>query len=277
MGRNLNLTFLNQNRMSMNQKQLARVIAAAVLGVSALSASAQNLAIVNGKAVPMARVAALKTQIEASGQPIPPEMDKMIKEEIIFREILMQEANRRGLANSDIYKQQMEMARQTVLVNALRADFEKKNPVTDAEAKAEYDKFVTANAGKEMKARHILVESEDRAKAIIAEVKAGKSFEDIAKKESKDPGSGARGGDLDWANPKNYVPEFTEALLKLKKGEMTATPVKTQYGWHIIRLDDERQAEMPKFEDVKPQIVQQLQQQKLQQFQDQLRKSAKIQ
>ena len=263
--------------MSMNQKQLARVIAAAVLGVSALSASAQNLAIVNGKAVPMARVAALKTQIEASGQPIPPEMDKMIKEEIIFREILMQEANRRGLANSDIYKQQMEMARQTVLVNALRADFEKKNPVTDAEAKAEYDKFVTANAGKEMKASHILVESEDRAKAIIAEIKGGKKFEDIAKKESKDPGSGARGGDLDWANPKNYVPEFTEALLKLKKGEMTATPVKTQYGWHIIRLDDERQAEMPKFEDVKPQIVQQLQQQKLQQFQDQLRKSAKIQ
>ena len=263
--------------MSMNQKQLARVIAAAVLGVSALSASAQNVAIVNGKAVPMARAAALKAQVEASGQPVPPEMDKMIKEEVIFREVLMQEANRRGLANSDIYKQQMEMARQTVLVNALRADFEKKNPVTDADAKAEYDKFVAANAGKEIKAHHILVESEDRAKAIIAEIKGGKKFEDIAKKESKDPGSGARGGDLDWANPKNYVPEFTEALLKLKKGEITATPVKSQFGWHIIRLDDERQAEMPKFEDVKPQIVQQLQQQKLQQFQDDLRKSAKIQ
>ena len=263
--------------MSMNQKQLARVIAAAVLGVSALSASAQNVAIVNGKAVPMARAEALKAQVEASGQPVPPEMDKMIREEVIFREVLMQEANRRGLANSDIYKQQMEMARQTVLVNALRADFEKKNPVTDADAKAEYDKFVAANTGKEIKARHILVESEDRAKAIIAEIKGGKKFEDIAKKESKDPGSAARGGDLDWANPKNYVPEFTEALLKLKKGEITATPVKSQFGWHIIRMDDERQAEMPKFEDVKPQIVQQLQQQKLQQFQEDLRKSAKIQ
>jgi hypothetical protein len=118
----------------------------------------------------------------------------------------------------------MDMARQTVLIRALFEDFQKKNPVTDAEAKAEYDKFVEANGGKEYKASHILVESEDRAKAIIAEVKAGKKFEDIAKKESKDPGSGARGGDLDWANPNNYVPEFTEALIKLKKGEMTDAP-----------------------------------------------------
>ena len=263
--------------MSMNQKQLARLVGAAVLGFAALSASAQNAAIVNGKAVPLARVNALKAQIEASGQAVPPEMEKMIKDEVIFREILMQEANRRGVAASDTYKQQMELARQTVLINALRADFEKTNPVTDAEAKAEYDKFAGANAGKEVKASHILVESEDRAKAIIAEVKAGKKFEDIAKKESKDPGSGARGGELGWANPENYVPEFTQALLKLKKGELTAAPVKSQYGWHIIRMDDERQAEMPKFEDVKPQITQQLQQQKEQQFQDQLRKSAKIQ
>lgn len=263
--------------MSMNQKQLTRLVGAAVLGFAALSASAQNVAIVNGKAVPMARVNALKAQIEASGQPVPPEMDKMIKDEVIAREIFMQEANRRGLAASDTYKQQMEMARQTVLIRALFEDYEAKNPVSDAAAKAEYDKFVAANGGKEYKASHILVESEDRAKAIIAEIKAGKKFEDIAKKESKDPGSGARGGDLDWANPGNYVPEFTEALVKLKKGELTAAPVKSQFGWHIIRLDDERQAEMPKFEDVKPQIVQQLKQQKLQQFQDQLRKNAKIQ
>ena len=261
----------------MKKKLLSGLVAAAVLGTMALPVAAQNIAIVNGKAVPMARVNALKTQIEASGQPVVPEMEKMIKDEVIAREIFMQEANRRGLAGSEAYKQQMEMARQTVLIRALFDDFRKKNPVTDAEAKAEYDKFVAANGGKEYKASHILVESEDRAKAIIAEVKAGKKFEDIAKKESKDPGSGARGGDLDWANPNNYVPEFTEALIKLKKGEMTDAPVKSQFGWHIIRMDDERQAEMPKFEDVKPQITQQLQQQKEQQFQDQLRKSAKIQ
>ena len=276
MGRT-NSLFSIKTRMSMNQKQMARIVGAAVLGFAALSASAQNVAIVNGKAVPLARVSALKAQIEASGQPVSPEMDKMIKDEVIAREVFMQEASRRGLAASDAYKQQMEMARQTVLIRALFEDFQKKNPVTDAEAKAEYDKFVAANAGKEYKASHILVESEDRAKAIIAEVKAGKSFEEIAKKESKDPGSGARGGDLDWANPHNYVPEFTEALIKLKKGELTAAPVKSQFGWHIIRMDDERQAEMPKFEDVKPQISQQLQQTKLQQFQDQLRKNAKVQ
>ncbi|MEG0448077.1 MAG: peptidylprolyl isomerase, partial [Comamonas sp.] len=158
----------------MNQKKLARIVAAAVLGAAALSASAQNVAIVNGKAVPVARVSALKAQIEASGQPVTPEMDKMIKDEVIAREIFMQEANRRGLAASDAYKQQMEMARQTILIRALFEDFQKNNAVTDAEAKAEYDKFVAANSGKELKASHILVESEDRAKAIIAEVKAGK-------------------------------------------------------------------------------------------------------
>ncbi len=276
MGRTL-FTSLNQTRMSMNQKQLARAVGAAVLGFAALSASAQNLAIVNGKAVPLSRVTALKAQIEASGQPVPAEMDKMIKDEIIFREILTQEANRRGVASSDTYKQQMEIARQGALINALRADFEQKNPVTDAEAKAEYDKFAAANTAKEVKASHILVESEARAKAIIAEVKAGKKFEDIAKQESKDPGSGSKGGDLGWASPDNYVPEFTQALIKLKKGELSSEPVKSQYGWHIIRMDDERKAEMPAFEDVKPQIVQQLKQQKLQQFQDQLRKNAKIQ
>ena len=263
--------------MSMNQKLLTRLLAAAVMGAAAFSASAQNLAIVNGKPIPLARANALKQQVEQSGQPVTPELEQRIREELINREIFTQAAVQQGLAKSDDYQQQMALAREAVLSNLLLQKFQATHPVGDAEAKAEYDKFVAANGGKEYKARHILVDSEDRAKAIISEIKGGKKFEDIAKKESKDPGSGARGGDLDWANPKNYVPEFTEALLKLKKGEMTATPVKTQYGWHIIRLDDERQAEMPKFEDVKPQIVQQLQQQKLQQFQDQLRKSAKIQ
>ncbi len=261
----------------MKKQLLSSLVAAALLGTMAFSATAQNLAIVNGKPVPKARADVLKQQLERSGRPVPAEMDEQIKEEVIAREIFLQEAGRRGLAASPEYRQQMELARETILIRELFADFQKKNPVTDAEIKAEYDKFAAANEGKEYHAAHILVDSEDRAKAIIAEVNGGKKFEDIAKKESKDPGSGARGGDLDWANPNNYVPEFTEALIKLKKGEMTDTPVKSQFGWHIIRMDDERQAEMPKFEDVKPQITQQLQQQKLQQFQDQLRKSAKIQ
>lgn len=189
----------------------------------------------------------------------------------------MQEAAKRGLDATAEYKQQMQLARETILIRELFADYQKKNPITDAEIKAEYDKFVAANAGKEYRASHILVDSEDRAKAIIAELKAGKKFEDIAKKESKDPGSGAQGGDLGWASPANYVPEFTEAMVKLNKGGLTEAPVKSQFGWHVIRVDDVRDAQLPALNDVKPQIAEQLEQQKMIQFQEALRAKAKVQ
>jgi peptidyl-prolyl cis-trans isomerase C len=170
----------------------------------------------------------------------------------------------------------MELARQTILIRALFADFQDKNPVTDADAKAEYDKYVAANAGKEYRARHILVAKEEEAKAIIANLKKGAKFEDLAKKQSKDPGSGANGGDLDWANAKSYVPEFSEAMVKLTKGQTTQAPVKSQFGFHVIRLDDVRDAQLPKFEDVKAQIQQQMQQERLSKFQDDLRSKAKV-
>ncbi|MBS0466746.1 MAG: peptidylprolyl isomerase [Proteobacteria bacterium] len=260
----------------MKKQLLSGLVAAAVLGTMALPVAAQNLAIVNGKAVPKERVETLKQQVERSGRPISPEMENQIKEEVIAREIFMQEAQKRGLEASSDYKAQMELARQTILIRELFVDFQKTNPVTDAEIQAEYDKFVAANAGKEYKASHILVAKEDEAKAIIASLKKGAKFEDIAKKQSKDPGSGARGGDLDWASPSSYVPEFTEALVKLSKGQMTQTPVKSQFGWHIIRLDDVRDAQLPKLDEVKPQIAQQLQQQKLAKFQEDLRSKAKV-
>ena len=260
----------------MKKSLLSGLVAAAVLGTMALPVAAQNLAIVNGKAVPKERVETLKQQVERSGRPISPEMDNQIKEEVIAREIFMQEAQKRGLEATADYKAQMELARQTILIRELFVDFQKTNPVTDAEIQAEYDKFVASNAGKEYKASHILVAKEDEAKAIIAALKKGGKFEDIAKKQSKDPGSGARGGDLDWANPSSYVPEFTEALVKLEKGKLTQTPVKSQFGWHIIRLDDVREAQLPKIDEVKPQIAQQLQQQKLAKFQEDLRAKAKV-
>lgn len=261
----------------MKKQLLPSLVAAVVLGTVALSASAQNLAIVNGKPVPMERFHALKQQIESSGRTVPAEMDPQIKDEIIAREIFMQEAAKRGLENSPEYKLQMELARETLLIRELFSDFLKKNPVTDGEIKAEYDKFVAANSSKEYRARHILVDSEDRAKAIIAEIKSGsKKFEDIAKKESKDPGSAQNGGDLDWASPSNYVPEFTEAMLKLKKGEVSDIPAKSQFGWHVIRVDDIRDAELPALEDIKPQIASQLEQQKMVQFQEDLRAKAKV-
>jgi len=258
----------------MKKQLLSGLVAAAMLGTMALPVAAQNIAIVNGKAVPKERAEALKQQVERAGRPVTPEMENQIKEEVVAREIFMQEAQKRGLEGTADYKTQMELARQTILIRELFVDFQKNNPVTDAEIQAEYDKFVAANAGKEYKASHILVAKEDEAKSIIA--KKGAKFEDIAKKQSKDPGSGARGGDLDWANPGSYVPEFTEALVKLEKGKMTQAPVKSQFGWHVIRLDDVRDAQLPKLDEVKPQIAQQLQQQKLAKFQEDLRAKAKV-
>jgi peptidyl-prolyl cis-trans isomerase C len=203
-------------------------------------------------------------------------MQGQIKDEVINREVFMQEAQKRGLDASDDYKSQVELARQAILIRELFNDFQKKSPVTDADLKAEYDKFAAANGGKEYKARHILVEKEEDAKKLIADIKRGGKFEDLAKKNSKDPGSGANGGDLDWANAGSYVKEFSDAMTKLDKGKMTDTPVKSQFGFHIIRLDDVRQAQLPKFDEVKPQIAQQLQQQKLAAFQQELRAKAKI-
>jgi peptidyl-prolyl cis-trans isomerase C len=257
------------------KKHLLAAVAAATL-CAALPAFAQNVAVVNGKPVPKARVDALASQLAKSGRPVGPEMNDQLKEEVIAREVFMQEAQKRGLDASDDYKAQLELARQAVLIRELFADYQKKNPVTDAEIQAEYDKFAAANGGKEYRARHILVATEPEARKIIADLKKGAKFEDLAKKLSKDPGSGAQGGDLDWGNANSYVPEFSQALVKLNKGQTTQEPVKTQFGYHVIRLDDVRTAQLPKLEDVKPQIAQQLQQQKLAKFQQELRASAKV-
>jgi peptidyl-prolyl cis-trans isomerase C len=260
----------------MKHKLVSSITIAALLGSLSLAAMAQNVAIVNGKSVPLTRVEALKQQVERSGRPVTPEMQQQIKDEVIAREIFMQEAQKMGLDTSADYKNQLELARQTILIRELFANYQKTNPVTDADIQAEYDKFKAANGGKEYRASHILVEKEAEAKAIIAQLKKGGKFEEIAKKSSKDPGSGAKGGDLDWAPAGNYVAEFASALTAMTKGQLTETPVKSQFGYHIIRLDDVRDAQLPSLEEVKPQVAQQLQQQKLTQYQEELRKKAKI-
>lgn len=256
--------------------KLISALAAAVLSTSMPLAMAQNLAVVNGKPVPSSRVDTLAQQIARSGRPVTPEMQAQLKEEVIAREIFIQEAQKQGLDTTEDFKVQMELARQTLLIRELFGNYQKANPISDADIRAEYDKFVAANSGKEYHARHILVEREDQAKAIIAQLKKGGKFEEIAKKSSKDPGSAAKGGDLDWANAGNYVAEFSEALTKLAKGKTTETPVKTQFGYHIIRVEDIRDAQLPKFDDVKQQVAQQLQQQKMNKYQDELRSKAKI-
>ena len=242
---------------------------------AALPAMAQNLAVVNGKPVPSSRADVMVKQMVSQGQQDTPELRAMIKDELINREILIQEADKLGLGTHADVKSQIEIARQSILIRALVADYLKKNPVKDADIKAEYDRFKGQASDKEYHARHILVEKEEDAKVIIVKLKAGGKFEDLAK-QSKDPGSAANGGDLDWAAPAAFVKPFSDAMTSLQKGQLYDTPVKTQFGYHVIRLDDVRAAKIPTLEEVKPQIAEGLQQKKLQAFQQQLRSKAKI-
>jgi peptidyl-prolyl cis-trans isomerase C len=254
-------------------RTLAAIAALAL--VLPLAAQAQNVAIVNGKPVPKARVDTLLQQAARGGQQLPPNAEAQARDQVVLREVFAQEAERRGISTSADYKAQMELARQSIMIGLMFEDFRKKNPVTDAETKAEYDKIKAANAGTEYRASHILVETEDEAKSLIAQIKGGAKFDELAKKHSKDPGSGQNGGDLDFARADGYVPEFSQAMTGLKKGEMTQAPVKSQFGWHIIMLQDTREAQFPPFDDVKAQLKQRMEQQKVQKFQEDLRKSAK--
>ena len=256
----------------MNFKSSAALIGILVLPLAVM---AQNVAVVNGKAVPKARVDAL-IKNATHGQPAPPELEAQARDQVVMREIFTQEAEKQGVATSPEYKSQLELVRQTVLINVLFQNWIKNHQVTDAEGQAEYAKLKAEQTGVlEYDARHILVDSEDEAKKLIAQIKAGAKFEDLAKKNSKDTGSAENGGDLDWAKPTAYVPEFSTALQGLKKGQMTDTPVKTQFGYHIIKLEDTRQAQFPSFDEVKDKVKQQMEQVKLQEYQEGLRKAAK--
>lgn len=255
--------------------RFARLLAAA-LAFAALPVLAQNLATVNGKPVPAARGDALAQQLIAQGQKDTPELREMIKKEMIIREILVQEAQKKGLPNRADVKTQLDMTRQSILINALRVDFVRSHPVSDADIKAEYERLLKVHANdKEYHARHILVEKEDDAKAIIAKLNDGANFEDLAK-QSKDTGSAVKGGDLGWTVPSAFVKPFADALVALKKGKITEAPVKTQFGFHVIKLEDMRDAKTPTFEEVKPQIEKSLQDKKLQEFQEGIVKRAKV-
>ncbi|MDO5102418.1 MAG: peptidylprolyl isomerase [Lautropia sp.] len=275
------MTASRSSLVSRASRPLARSLGyAALLSASlwmAAPASAQNAAVVNGKAIPSARVDEFVKMLEAQGRPDTPELRKHVRDELIVRELFIQEADKRGLSKEKDVKQQLEQLRQDVLIRALIANELKKAPVTEAEVKAEYDRLVkdTANGNREYKARHILVENEADAKKIIESLKNGEKFEELAK-QSKDPGSGANGGDLGWNTPETFVKEFSDGMVALKKGEYTQAPIKSQFGYHVIMLDDVRDAEPPAFEQIRPQLQQQLERQKIQALQDKLRASAKI-
>lgn len=251
--------------------------ALALAAVVSLPALAQNIAVVNGTPVPTSRADAMVREMVRQGQPNSPQLQAQVKQELVQREILAQEALRRGLGSNPDVKSQVQLATQGVLIRALIADFQKTSPVTDAEVQARYDSLKKQFGDKEYHARHILVPSEDVAKDIIAKLKGGAKFADLAKQYSKDPGSAQNGGDLDWSPANAYVPEFAAALQQLQKGQYTQTPVKTSFGYHVIELDDMRDAQIPALAEVKPQLLQQMQEEKLQQFIDGLQKKAKIQ
>jgi len=263
----------------MKKSHIAASVLIAAAGFAPFAALAQNVAIVNGKPVPKTRVDAIISQVQKQAQQrnqqLPPDIDKLVRDKVVTDEILAQEAERRGLATSADFKSQMEIARQSILIGMLSTDLDKRTTVSDAEIQAEYDKFKTQASGTEYRARHILVEKEDDAKALVAQLKSGAKFDDLAKKNSKDPGSAENGGDLDFAAPSAYVPEFSQAMVKLKKGDYTDVPVKTQFGFHIIKLEDTREAKFPPLAEVKPQIQQRLAQQKAAAFRDELRAKAK--
>ncbi|MGU7773185.1 peptidylprolyl isomerase [Burkholderia sp. MR1-5-21] len=250
---------------------------AAAAALAAAPAFAQNIAVVNGTPIPKSRADAMVSQLVQQGQTDSPQLQQAVRQELVNREILMQEAIRRGIPNRADVKAQVAVAQQTVVLRAMIEDFLKTNQPTDAEVKARYDELVKGVSNREYHLHHILVDNEQQAKDLIAKIKAGAKFEDLAKQYSKDPGSGKNGGDLDWSDPKAYVPEFAAAAQKLQKGQMTDEPVKTQFGWHIIRVDDIRNVAPPPFDQVKAQIAQQLVQQKLQAFEENLRQQAKVQ
>jgi len=238
--------------------------------------AAENAALkVNGVTIPQSRIDTFAKMQNAQGHPDTPELRARIRDYLVRQEVLAQEAAKRGLDKTLETKSQLDLARQEVLANAYVQDYAKKNPISEDALKKEYEKVKSQVGDKEYHAHHILVKSEDDAKDIIAQIKKGGSFEKIAAEKSEDS-SKANGGDLGWSGPERYVPAFGDALKKLKKGQITDTPVQTQYGYHVIRLDDERARKFPGFEEVKPQIQNQLQQQAIGKAITDLRNKAKV-
>ena len=248
----------------------------ALIAAVAAPAYAQNVATVNGKAIPAAKVDQMVKQVVSQGQqPDSPQLREMVKKELIGREVMIQEADKQGFGTKAEVKAAIENARQSIIINAMLADYVKKNPVKDTEIKAEYDKYKTAMGEKEYHSRHILVATEQEAKDIIAKLKAGGKFEELAK-VSKD-GSANNGGDLGWMAPGKLVKPFADAMMALKNGEITQTPVKTEFGFHVIKLEESRATKLPTLDEVKGQVAEALQQRKIAAFSDELTKKAKIQ
>ena len=236
----------------------------------------KSAAMVNGVAIPQARIDMRVKIATSQGQPDTPQLRKAVLDDMINLEVLAQAAEKAGMDKNPDVIEQTELAKKSVLVNAYVQDYVKNHPISEDQLKQEYDKLKAHLGTKEYKARHILVDTEAEAKAIIKQLGKKGDFAKIAKAKSKDAGSAAEGGELDWESPSNFVPPFAEALVSLKPGAYTKKPVKSQFGWHIIKLEKVRDRKMPTFEQLKPRIEQSLQQQSIKDYIADLRSKAKI-
>lgn len=260
-----------------NDKDKAASASATASASAAAESKEAVAATVNGTPISKKQLDQIMLQQAAQGMPDNPETRKMVIDQLAMQILVAQEASNKGLDKVAEVKEQLDMARLSILANSYVKDYMKTATVSDEALKAEYDKFKTTAGGNEFKARHILVASEEEAKDIIAKIKKDvKAFDGLAKAKSQDPGSKAKGGDLGWFNPRSMVPEFGEAVAKLEKGKFTETPVKSQFGYHVIILDDSRPLAVPALEDVKGALTQQLQQQNLKKTFDDLKAKAKI-
>lgn len=240
------------------------------------AAESTTVAKVNGVAVPRARQDLLMQQQSGRGMPDNEQTRALVRDELINREVLYQEAQKTGVGKKPEVQAQLDMARQEVMVSAFVRDWMRTHPVTDADVQKEYDRAKSQTGDKEYRARHILVETEEQAKGLIDELKKGGKFEDLATKNSKDPGSAQRGGDLDWNVPSTYDKQFADALMKLEKGKYTDTPVRTRFGYHIIMLEDVRPVKFPALNEVRQRISQQVTQSRIEELVKSLRAKAKV-
>ncbi|HET9735113.1 MAG TPA: peptidylprolyl isomerase [Burkholderiales bacterium] len=234
------------------------------------------VATVNGTAIPRARLDYLVRQQAQRGAPDNEQTRAAVRDELINRELVAQEAARTGTAKKGDVPMQLEMARQEVLVGAYLNDYLRTHPVSDADVQKEYDRARAQTGATEYHARHILVESEEEAKRLIAELKKGAKFEELARKSSKDEGTRERGGDLDWSVPAAFDKAFADAMVKLQKGQITTEPVQSRFGFHVIQLEDQRAVNFPPLAQVKPQIQQRLTRQKVETLIRDLRAKAKV-
>lgn len=259
-------------------QKLTQIAAALAIGASiSVSALAADKAFVkvNGASVSQNLADAFIAEQKAKGAPDSPELRNAIREELIRRELLLQEARKSGLDKKPDIAAQAEAAKQAILIRSYVQDYVNKHPIKDEQLQSDYDKIKAQVGSTEYKARHILVEKEEEAKAIIAKLEKGEKFSELAK-QSKDPGSKDKGGELGWSSPAAYVKPFGEALTKLKKGEYTKAPVQSDFGYHVIQLDDSRPSNPPPFDQVKPQLQQRASQQQIETLVKELRSKAKV-